>query len=129
MLPARCIYQISVPRVDIGQVLILVGATLQGNGKILQGNKYTEPVPECPLGTRRSQEQSSQMLSILLSAALLAAQVSSSSLPRLGKYATLVHPRQVANTTYNFIIAGGGIGGLTVADRLTEDPNGKSPNV
>lgn len=41
-----------------------------------------------------------------------------------GKYARVVQPSTVSNTTYDFIIIGGGIGGLTVADRLTEDPNG-----
>jgi choline dehydrogenase len=65
------------------------------------------------------------MISILLFVALLAIRVSSGSLPHLGKYATHVHPRTASNTSYNFIIAGGGIGGLTVADRLTEDPNGR----
>ncbi|KAK4233272.1 oxygen-dependent choline dehydrogenase [Achaetomium macrosporum] len=39
--------------------------------------------------------------------------------------ATIVFPRTVDNTTYDFIIAGGGISGLTVADRLTEDPSVK----
>jgi choline dehydrogenase len=34
----------------------------------------------------------------------------------------------VADTKYDFIIAGGGISGLTVADRLTEDPNGEHRN-
>lgn len=28
-------------------------------------------------------------------------------------------------TAYDFVIAGGGIAGLTVADRLTENPNGR----
>jgi choline dehydrogenase len=44
--------------------------------------------------------------------------------PAAGKYARVVQPKTVSNTTYDFIIVGGGIGGLTVADRLTEDPNG-----
>ena len=65
------------------------------------------------------------MLSTLLFVALLAIQVTAGSLPHVGKYAQVVEPRTVSNTTYNFIIAGGGIGGLTVADRLTEDPNSK----
>lgn len=46
------------------------------------------------------------------------------AVPAAGKYARVVQPRTVANTTYDFVIIGGGIGGLTVADRLTEDPNG-----
>ena len=45
------------------------------------------------------------------------------SIPR---HATLAS-RQIANQTkYDFIIAGGGLSGLTVADRLTEDPSGMS---
>ncbi|KUJ18909.1 choline dehydrogenase-like protein [Mollisia scopiformis] len=40
-----------------------------------------------------------------------------------GKYARVVRSSIVSNTTYDFVIIGGGIGGLTVADRLTEDPN------
>ncbi|GAB1319975.1 hypothetical protein MFIFM68171_10185 [Madurella fahalii] len=38
-------------------------------------------------------------------------------------FATIVSPRIASNTAYDFIIAGGGISGLTVADRLTEDPS------
>lgn len=44
---------------------------------------------------------------------------------RIPRHATPI-PRDVANaTTYDFIIAGGGIAALTVADRFTEDPNGE----
>jgi hypothetical protein len=43
----------------------------------------------------------------------------------LGKLARVVNPAIASNTTYDFIIVGAGIGGLTVADRLTEDPDSK----
>lgn len=43
---------------------------------------------------------------------------------RIPEYATIVD-RDTAAATYDFVIAGGGIAGLTVADRLTEDPHGK----
>ncbi|KAI1348770.1 hypothetical protein F5Y01DRAFT_291150 [Xylaria sp. FL0043] len=36
-------------------------------------------------------------------------------------HASVVSRQEAENTTYDFIIAGGGIAGLTVADRLTED--------
>ncbi|KAH6674843.1 choline dehydrogenase-like protein [Halenospora varia] len=41
----------------------------------------------------------------------------------LGRYARVIRAEVAANSTYDFVIAGGGIAGLTVADRLTEDPN------
>ena len=43
---------------------------------------------------------------------------------QLPRHATLTSRQSVNETKYDFIIAGGGIAGLTVADRLTEDPNG-----
>jgi len=42
-----------------------------------------------------------------------------------GEFARVVQSSIVSNTTYDFVIIGGGIGGLTVADRLTEDPSGR----
>jgi choline dehydrogenase len=45
----------------------------------------------------------------------------------LGRTAKVIDARQISNeTTYDFVIAGGGIAGLTVADRLTENPNSTS---
>lgn len=42
---------------------------------------------------------------------------------RVPRHATIVDGQSVSSN-YTFIIAGGGIAGLTLADRLTEDPNG-----
>lgn len=44
--------------------------------------------------------------------------------PLAGRYAQKIESRAVSNGTYDFILAGGGIAGLTVADRLSEIANG-----
>jgi choline dehydrogenase len=42
-----------------------------------------------------------------------------------GNNARIIDCLQLSNETiYDFVVAGGGIAGLTVADRLTENPNG-----
>ena len=35
----------------------------------------------------------------------------------------LTDPTLVADQTFDYIVVGGGLGGLTVANRLSEDPN------
>ncbi|KXH32733.1 hypothetical protein CSIM01_04226 [Colletotrichum simmondsii] len=54
--------------------------------------------------------------------ALLAFSSSSLAL-QVPRYATIASRDAVAVTDYDFVIAGGGVSGLTVADRLTEDPS------
>ncbi|KAK1480362.1 choline dehydrogenase [Colletotrichum abscissum] len=54
--------------------------------------------------------------------ALLAFSSSSLAL-QVPRYATIASRDAVAATDYDFVIAGGGVSGLTVADRLTEDPS------
>jgi hypothetical protein len=52
--------------------------------------------------------------------------VSAHAHPLEGHFAQRIGARAVANATYDFIIAGGGIAGMTVADRLSEVANGMS---
>lgn len=55
---------------------------------------------------------------------LLAVTVHATS--RLTQHATIIEARDLeSSNTYDFVIAGGGIAGLTVADRLSENPNGR----
>lgn len=42
------------------------------------------------------------------------------------RHATLVTEREVQSSKYDFIVVGGGVSGLTVADRLTEIPDGRN---
>lgn len=44
---------------------------------------------------------------------------------RLGAVAGLIERDVVLQETYDFVVVGGGTSGLTIADRLTEDPNGE----
>ncbi|KAI4640376.1 hypothetical protein J4E93_008582 [Alternaria ventricosa] len=61
---------------------------------------------------------------LLQSVFLLCFTISTQARTHLGRTAQAIEARQLSNeTTYDFIIAGGGIAGLTVADRLTENPN------
>jgi ribulose 1,5-bisphosphate synthetase/thiazole synthase len=56
---------------------------------------------------------------LLLTSAALAR-----ALPHHALAARVVDSELASATDYDFIVAGGGTAGLTVADRLTENPNG-----
>ena len=62
--------------------------------------------------------------SVLKSAFVTSLFVLNSVANPLPRFATLVSRKTVSQTQYDFIVAGGGIAGLTAADRLTEDPKG-----
>jgi ribulose 1,5-bisphosphate synthetase/thiazole synthase len=60
---------------------------------------------------------------MLLEFALVVVLAVGSQANPLGRYAKRIDASELSrDTTYDFIVAGGGIAGLTVADRLTEDP-------
>ena len=44
----------------------------------------------------------------------------------LARHARLIGRETASNSSYDFVILGGGTSGLTVADRLTENPKSKS---
>lgn len=60
------------------------------------------------------------MVSLSLALALLA----QCSLVRLAPRAHVVHDPSQLSDEYDYVVIGGGTSGLTVANRLTEDPNG-----
>jgi heterodisulfide reductase subunit A-like polyferredoxin len=66
------------------------------------------------------------ILPTLLSLSLNPIQIASASSHRhAARHAKILDTRELSNkTTYDFVIVGGGIAGLTVADRLTENANG-----
>lgn len=61
---------------------------------------------------------------LFIGARILAIAIGVSGHALLGQYARTITSRVLSNdSAYDFVIAGGGIAGLTVADRLTENPN------
>lgn len=61
---------------------------------------------------------------MLTSGLLLASAALASALPHHALFARVVDSAVASSTEYDFVVAGGGTAGLTVADRLTENPNG-----
>lgn len=56
-------------------------------------------------------------------ALVLALAIGAASRPLLARDAQVINATQLIES-YDFVIAGGGLSGLTVADRLTENPKG-----
>jgi hypothetical protein len=61
---------------------------------------------------------------LLRSGLLVASAAPASALPHHALFARVVDSSVASSTQYDFIVAAGGTAGLTVADRLTESPNG-----
>lgn len=62
---------------------------------------------------------------MLVNSLLLAALAALAKALPSGLLARVVDAQTASQTQYDFIIAGGGTSGLTVADRLTENPDGE----
>ncbi|KAK3328638.1 hypothetical protein B0T19DRAFT_462299 [Cercophora scortea] len=64
-------------------------------------------------------------LSVVSALGALSSTTLAAAVKKVPEFATVVGARTVTENSYDFIIAGGGISGLTVADRLTENPSVK----
>ncbi|KAK3686200.1 hypothetical protein B0T22DRAFT_467490 [Podospora appendiculata] len=64
-------------------------------------------------------------LSVVSALGALSSTAVAVALRKVPEFATVVDARTVSENSYDFIVAGGGMSGLTVADRLTENPSVK----